>query len=192
MTQPGADPWHGTHPDTEAGKPNTTDPHGPENHTPTKAPTPTTEPPPRPPDDTTAGPTSPEPSTKPSEFHATPATENEPQPATPTPKSATPDTDSANSDDPNTTTPNSTNPHANIDPSQSDASDGRPKSATASSLPDILETLVLGPEDQLVIRLPQYTTMEQYARVRELIPAAFADRVLLVAGVEQLAVLRKE
>lgn len=59
--------------------------------------------------------------------------------------------------------------------------------------PEILETVVLGPEDRLVIVLPETTTPEIMKRAIEATDArGWGERVLFVAGVEQLAVIRAE
>lgn len=63
-----------------------------------------------------------------------------------------------------------------------------------ADLPEILETVVLQPGDRLVIVLPALTTPEQADHMRhELDRLGWApDQVLMVAGVEQLAVLKAE
>lgn len=58
-------------------------------------------------------------------------------------------------------------------------------------LPDVLGAVVLGPDDRLVLVFPRDLTQDQAAEFRQrLVRYGFADRVLIVAGVEELAVLR--
>ncbi len=62
-----------------------------------------------------------------------------------------------------------------------------------NTLPDILATTVVGPNDRLVIVLPADTNPERMKYVRQhldQLDPEFSARVLLVAGVEELAVLR--
>lgn len=58
-------------------------------------------------------------------------------------------------------------------------------------LPEMLETLVLGPNDRLVVVVPNHTTPEDMARFKEQLErVGLVDRTVAIAGIEQLAVLR--
>lgn len=58
-------------------------------------------------------------------------------------------------------------------------------------LPEILETVVVGPEDKLVIVAPADTNVAELDEIRESVEErGLEGRVLVLAGVEQLAVLR--
>jgi len=62
-----------------------------------------------------------------------------------------------------------------------------------NTLTDILTTVVVGPNDQLVIVLPDDTTLVRLAQMREQLREfnpELSSRVLFVAGVQELAVLK--
>jgi hypothetical protein len=52
--------------------------------------------------------------------------------------------------------------------------------------------LVLGPDDTLVVVLPIGTSRREFDQLRVDFADRFGGRVLLIAGAEQLAVLRNE
>lgn len=59
-----------------------------------------------------------------------------------------------------------------------------------ADLPEILSAVVVGPNDKLVLVLPQDTDRETVHEMKRRLPEDLRDRVLLVAGAEGLAVLR--
>lgn len=62
-----------------------------------------------------------------------------------------------------------------------------------SELPEVLSAIVVGPDDRLVIVLPKATDPMQLDLFRCVLDQRdWGDRVLIVAGVEELAVLRGE
>lgn len=50
--------------------------------------------------------------------------------------------------------------------------------------------LVVGPDDVLVIMLPTPTSQDEYRQFRDALPAELSGRVLLVANVDGMAVVR--
>lgn len=61
-----------------------------------------------------------------------------------------------------------------------------------SALPEVLETVVLGPEDLLVIVVPADLTMDERNDASRLADQFAPGRIMILAGIEQLAVLRGE
>lgn len=58
-------------------------------------------------------------------------------------------------------------------------------------LPDVLEAVVVGPDDRLVVCLPPYLTRADFDQAQDAIArAGFEGRVLVISGAEELAVLR--
>lgn len=68
-----------------------------------------------------------------------------------------------------------------------------PPSPMAAQLERRLEVVTLGPDDRLVVVFPADFSEDEAANAHEIIKArGWADRVLMLASVEQLAVLRGE
>jgi hypothetical protein len=67
----------------------------------------------------------------------------------------------------------------------------RERELEARTLPQVLATVVVGPGDRLVLVFPAGTTAGTAARFRATLRELdMSDRVLIVAGIEELAVLR--
>lgn len=65
--------------------------------------------------------------------------------------------------------------------------------ALAGELERRLEVVTLGPDDRLVVVFPADFSEDEAANAHEIIKArGWGERVLMLAGVEQLAVLRGE
>lgn len=60
------------------------------------------------------------------------------------------------------------------------------------ALPDVLETVVLGPEDRLVIVVPADLSMAERDDAARFADLFAPGRIMILAGIEQLAVLRGE
>jgi hypothetical protein len=52
------------------------------------------------------------------------------------------------------------------------------------------EAIVVGPDDQLIISLPRDVTLKEMDEVSVLLRQRFGDRVTVIAGVEQMALLK--